>query len=252
MSAQNIFVNRKGESFISNNGQKATIIECFSNINNTIQYEDGTIVYNVRYGNLKKGSFRNPNKAIIEGVGFIGIGKYKTSNNGVKTKAYNTYVKMMSRCYNEKYKLECPTYKGVTVCKEWHNFQNFAKWVDENYNPEIMKDWHLDKDILKKGNKIYSPETCCFVPHEVNILFVKYSKKLIKGKDITKKEDRYIAQITMYSKHSYIGLFKTPEEAFQAYKIAKEKYIKEVAEKWKGLISYKVYEAMYNYEVKGN
>ena len=32
--------------------------------------------------------------------------------------------------------------------------------------------YHLDKDILVKGNKVYSPETCCFVPQEINSLLV--------------------------------------------------------------------------------
>ncbi len=44
--------------------------------------------------------------------------------------------------------------------------------------------------------------------------------------------------------------FNTFEEAFQAYKIAKEEYIKEVANKWKGRITEQTYIALYNWKIE--
>ena len=44
------------------------------------------------------------------------------------------------------------------------------------------------------------------------------------------------------------GLLKTKFMKF--HKTAKEAYIKEVADKWRGQITEQVYEAMYNYKVE--
>ena len=65
-----------------------------------------------------------------------------------------------------------------------------------------------------------------------------------------KHRRKYKATISKNNVKLYLGLFDTPEEAFQAYKTAKEEYIKEVADKGKESISPKVYRAMYNYKVE--
>lgn len=102
----------------------------------------------------------------LYGVGFFGVGPFNCGENGTHTKAYSCWKRMLERCYadyaHEKHKI----YSGVTVCDEWHNFQNFAKWHYDNY-PDDGEKYHLDKDIKIPGNKVYSPEACMFVtPHE--------------------------------------------------------------------------------------
>jgi len=68
---------------------------------------------------------------------------------------------MKQRCYSEIYQKQYPTYKGCYVCDEWLNdYETFKKWFYEHYKESFV----LDKDILFEGNKIYSPETCCFCP----------------------------------------------------------------------------------------
>ena len=54
----------------------------------------------------------------------------------------------------------------------------------------------------------------------------------------------------MNKKQNFLGYYNTPEEAFQAYKQFKENYIKQVADEYKELIPEKLYNAMYEYEVK--
>jgi hypothetical protein len=79
---------------------------------------------------------------------------------------YRVWKSMLERCYSEKRQAKCPTYIGCTVCKEWLTFSNFRRWM-------VNQDWQgkqLDKDILVKGNKIYSAETCCFVTQAVNMI----------------------------------------------------------------------------------
>ena len=134
-----------------------------------------------------------------------------------------------------------------TVDERWHNFQNFAEWYYDNY----IEGYHLDKDILFKGNKIYSPETCCFVPQEINKLFTKrQSKRGDYPIGVISNKKRFISIFTKEKKIFYLGSFATPEEAFIAYKTEKENRIKEIANKWKGLISDKVYQALINYQVE--
>ena len=114
-----------------------------------------------------------------------------------------------------------------------------------------MQGWELDKDILFKGNKIYSPETCCFIPREINQIFPK--RDLKRGEypiGVTRKRGKFSAQLSTKDFNKNLGVFNTPEEAFQAYKSAKESYIKEVADKWKDQIEPRVYQAMYNYQVE--
>lgn len=98
----------------------------------------------------------------VYGVGFFGVGNFKATCKGRNTTAYNKWLRMIQRCYDKTYHDKSPTYRDCTVCEEWHNFQNFAKWFYENY-PNDGKDYQLDKDIKVDGNKLYSPDTCMFV-----------------------------------------------------------------------------------------
>jgi hypothetical protein len=113
-----------------------------------------------------------------------------------------------------------------------------------------MQGWHLDKDILVKGSKVYSPETCCFVPPDINYMFVRNSGDRKYPIGVTYKENAFRATLNKRDKSHHIGRFKTPEEAFQAYKTAKEKYIKEIADEWKDKISDSMYSFLINYQVE--
>ena len=107
----------------------------------------------------------------------------------------------------------------------------------------------LDKDILIKENKVYSEDTCCFVPQEINALFVKRDK--LRGEypiGVSFHKSRGMLRATLNNKH--LGYFNTVEQAFQVYKQAKEDYIKEVANKWKDQIDPRVYDALVSYQVE--
>ena len=156
---------------------------------------------------------------------------------------------MLERCYNPNYKDNKPTYKECKVCNEWLNYQNFAKWFEDNYYTIENEKVALDKDILIKNNKIYSPNTCIFVPVRINSLFLK--RQNYRGDtpigvhyvDLTKKYEAQCAG-------NNLGAYDTPEEAFSVYKQYKENMIKQVADEYKNLIPEKLYNAMYEYEVE--
>ena len=240
-------IGRVGEKHITNEGCKIKIINYFGWDNCTIQFEDGTILYNISYTKIKSGRIKNPNHKSVFEVGYIGIGEHKPSINRKSTVCYTRWSNMLQRCYYKSTQEKQPAYKDCTVAIEWHNFQNFAKWHEENY----VEGWCLDKDILVKGSKIYSSETCCFVPNDINMLFVKCNSS--RGEypiGVSKEGTKYRALIAKNNKLTHLGLFNTHEEAFQAYKTAKEMYIKEVAENWRNLISEEVHKALINYKVE--
>lgn len=163
------------------------------------------------------------------------------------TQAYKIWKHVMSRCLSESFKRENPSYFDCTICEEWLLFSNFKKWFDENY----VEGWEIDKDVLFKGNKIYSPITCCFLPREINGTFVKADKK--RGEyciGATKVGDKFKSMIGMNGINKTLGYFETQEEAFNAYKCAKEKYIKKLADKYKDKLSPSAYNALYNYKVE--
>lgn len=158
---------------------------------------------------------------------------------------------MMERCYNPKILDKFPTYKGCTVCPEWHYLSNFKRWFEDPANG-YREGYHLDKDILVKGNKVYSPDTCCFVPKEINIL-IKTMPKGKKGlpKGVTFKGKSYVAVVEIGGVRYRSERFSTPEAAFLAYKKAKEQYVKELAEKYykEDKITERVYRALLDYRV---
>lgn len=247
------FIDRTGEVHLTNRCGYCKIIKYNNAKSVHVLFEDGTIVYHRKYDDIRKGQVQNPFHPTFYGIGYLGIGKYKTSVNNIGYKHAKAWIGLLERCYSIKFHEKYKTYIGCSVDENWHNFQNFAKWFEKNYNPETMQGWHLDKDILVKGNKIYSPETCCFVPNEINVLFsLKYSKRgeYPIGVSLIRRSNKYSAVIHKDGKSKRIGTFNTPKEAFQAYKTTKEAYIKEVADKWKDKISDKVYDAMINWEIE--
>ena len=194
----------------------------------------------------------------VYGIGYIGDGKYKSRNNGKHTTQYRYWHNMMNRCYGRicyKNPSKNRKYKDCSVCDEWINFQNFAKWFDENYYEIDGDKMCLDKDILRKGNKIYSPNSCVFVPNRINILFIKSDKlrgDLPIGLTYHKRDNKIDVYCNTNRNQEFLGRFNINEieEAFNAYKQFKENYIKQVAEEYKDKIPKKLYEAMYKYEVE--
>jgi len=237
------FKSRLGEKHLSKQGEEVEIVEYFGWDKCSIMFPNKFILKNVQYNAIVVGRFKNPYLPSVCNIGFVGSGEFITHIGNIASSAYVTWTSMFSRCYRNRY----ASYKDVEVCKLWHNFQNFAKWYYENQE----EDWHLDKDILVKGNKVYSPETCCFVPPEINYLFVK--RQLDRGKHqigITEYKGLFSARISINNKRVYLGVFKTKEDAFLSYKEAKEKNIKRIALKWKGRIQENIYNALINYKVE--
>ena len=214
-------------------------------------YETSARLHHIRNGKVK--DLYSPS---VYDIGIIGD-KYPSKINGVQTKEYMLWYSMLRRSYSESFKKKQPTYEGCEVSNNFKSYEYFYEWcqnqigfgADGNGNP-----FQLDKDLLIKGNKVYDENTCIFIPSEINLVLVK--REALRGEHLigvywNKKASAFIARVKKNKgKSEYLGLFKTELEAFNAYKIAKESYLKELANKWKGEIDGRAYEALMSYEVE--
>ena len=196
---------------------------------------------------------KNPYSGLC-GVGLTGNTKTVDSNGKIK-KSYNTWKGMIYRCYGEKEAEKFPAYRDCVVCDEWKCYANFEQWWNDNYYEIDNQEMNLDKDILFKGNKIYSPQTCVIVPKNINLLFINRKAKrgdLPVGVSYYKRDKKYTAVLGEFGEVHYLGLYDTPIEAFVTYKRVKEQHIKAMADEYKDQIPQKLYDAMYKWEVEIN
>lgn len=180
-----------------------------------------------------------------------GIGYHGSENVDCTSESYLKWHDMLVRCYNAKFHERQSQYKGCTVCEEWLNYSNFKVWYDQNKIKGISLD--LDKDILFKGNKVYSPEAVAFVPHVINTLFL--SRKEARGDypigvSYEKEKKKFRACMGFMGKQIKLGTFDTAKAAFARYKEYKEDFIKDIAEQYREEIPFKVYEAMMGWKIE--
>lgn len=243
-----------GREFETNNFGRCFVIDYAGTNNVTVAFYQPFCIVKCSMLNLKRGRVSNPMKRTVYGKGYLGVGKYSPSS---ETREYKLWKNMLERVYCLNVRYTRLSYKDVEVCEEWHNFQNFAEWCETqkffNAKDNKGKPYQLDKDIITKGNKIYSPDTCCFVPQEINTLFIfGKSRRGEFAVGVGKENSKYKACIRKNGETIYLGVFETPHKAFECYKKVKESHIKEVAEIWKDRIDEKVYKALLTWEIEEN
>lgn len=202
----------------------------------------------------RDGSVKDPFYPQVLGVGYIGVGEH-VSRLGAASKGYgtlpeyNSWINMLQRCYYDKYigrTKEEKVYENVSVIEEWHNFQNFAEWyvprrklfdVYNIYRPA------LEKDIFAHNNKpkVYSPETCCIVPPEINGAIIKIDSTL---SGILKSDKGYYL---MHKSKRVEGYYDTIEDAALARMVVKQSNLRFLADKYSHVIEQRVYDKLYNW-----
>ena len=221
-----------------------------------IQFSQTGYETTVQLTNIKSGIIKDPYSPSVYGVGILGT-KYLSTVNGVRTKEYALWMDMLRRCYSDTYKKKNQTYIDCEVSNKFKSYEYFYEWcnkqigfsVDGNGNP-----FQLDKDLLIKANKVYSESTCVFLPKEINSVLTKCTAS--RGEHLIgvcwhNTNKAFVARVHKNKgKPEHLGLFNTEIEAFNAYKVAKESYLKELANKWKGQIDERAYEALMNYKVE--
>lgn len=249
-------VVKRAPDSMTKQGTHRMMYECLCDCGNTVV----VLAANLRNGNTKScGCYNRELTAERNRVNRSYAGRFD-GNIGESRQyphIYGAWRGCFERCYTEASLKKHPTYRGCEVSEKWHLYSDFKKWYEENSWYDGDERVCVDKDILVKGNRVYGPDTCVLVPLSLNCIFVRNDS--LRGDlpiGVFYQDDcrlKYEAVIRKYSKQYSLGHFATPEEAFAAYKEAKEQHIKEVAEDFKQRypkFPQKLYEAMCNYKVE--
>lgn len=194
----------------------------------TTDFETTTIKASV-----DNGTVMDKLKPSIFGVGIIGY-----INVAENKKAYSLWTGMLNRCYNSTYS-KSASYKSCQVSSEFLRFDKFANWCKSQIGFGV-KGWEMDKDILVKGNTIYSATTCCFVPKMINASVSKQNSSGV----YQRKNGSWVSKVTIQNTKKTLSGFKTQDEAREAYVTAKITNIRELAETWKDQLHPDVYTAL--------
>ena len=240
----------EGCVFNTNNCGKVIIKEYINAMDVLVEFIDTGYSTKVQMSALRRGEVKDYTNYKVCGVGVIG----DSCNNYNKEETFKVWKRMLYRCYADYVIAKSPTYLDCEVSNSFKHYDYFKNWCNEQVGFG-SKGWHLDKDILVKGNRVYSEDTCCFVPREINSLVLTCRGKRGEypiGVSYNKSVGKFQARFNVDGVKQHVGYFQVIEEAFQAYKQAKEAYIKEVAELYKDQIDPRVYEALMKYEVDIN
>lgn len=241
-----------GNTFNSNSFGKFTVLKYEHSTKVYIQFEDTGGVNITDLHRIRDGAVVDLLAKTNYGKGYIGYGYDRKCSDS--RKLFKTWNGVLQRCFDPLWKGRHKCYEQTTCSEDFLCASDFIVWgksqVGYNSVDEFGNPFALDKDILVKGNTVYSPDTCIFVPREINNLVL--SNRKVRGSlpiGVTAKEGRFRARVSINKSEVALGVFDTLGEAFEAYKEAKERHIKEMANKWKDKIDSRVYDALLQYEV---
>jgi hypothetical protein len=235
-----IFVNKWDES--------AEVIEYKSSRDVTIKFTDSGHISKSQINHLRNGQFLSPYSKTVYGRGYRGNTDYlQYGDESISAR----WALMIGRCYDDGMRLKNPTYADCTVCDEWFSYENYSGWYMAE--PYRQPDWDVDKDIMYPGNRIYSPSTCTFVPPDINSFINLNSSRRGTwpvGVYYIKRNKNFAARCRVGGRDAeWLGVFHNHEDAFYAYKKAKESYGKVLAERFKDQVHPLVYERLRTFTV---
>lgn len=191
---------------------------------------------------------------LVYGIGIHTKGKYKATVGNKITREFNLWRGMLKRCYCKNDLLRYPSYNGCTVSKE---FLNFMLWAERQVGFDA-EGYQLDKDALIEGNRVYSAETCVFVPPPINMFFAAPRTNIREGlptgvcytnQSVGGKKYRYLhAYINnKEGKRIKLGIFDSVGDAESAYLLAKMNRAKELAYEFDGKVDTRVITVLLNF-----
>lgn len=232
-----------GSIKITKYGTPCKVIEKIDSRNLLVEFQDEyKYRYIVKYRNFLRGEIKNPYDKSVRNVGYLGEHKYSTKTDSHKmSRCYSIWTEMIRRCYIDGYN---KAYSDCYVCDEWLCYANFEKWYYENYYEINNEPICIDKDILIKDNKVYSPETCIFVPKSINSFFVSTNNKRHNGLPLgvskMTKANTYFCSVGC---KTYYG-FKTKQEAHLKYLQEKNNDFHIKLQNYKGIIPMNIYDLL--------
>lgn len=189
-------------------------------------------------------------KGMVCGVGIYEPRRLCMTDTPEVLKMYRTWNGMLRRA-EPKYAERYPTYAGTSVATEFHHFAEFSEWAMRQTGWD-GEGFQLDKDLLVKGNRVYSSATCVFLPKSVNVLLTRGNGNrgaLPIGVKVF-RHSGFSARMKIDGRDTRLGIFKTVGEAFAAYKQAKEENIKHIADRYRSQIDPRAYAALLAYQVE--
>lgn len=171
---------KDGSIMQDNKGFKFVVLKNYNHKNVLCKYILTGHVFTSQRSNVLRGACKDPVQPNDIGC-YFGVGKFKESSIHFGRRIYVVWKNMVNRCLKKddaNYKRYGA--KGVSVCKEWMCFQNFALWYVENY-PSDGGFYEIDKDFY--GKNLYSPDTCKFLTTQENILLANAKTYKIEFSD---------------------------------------------------------------------
>lgn len=240
-----------GDTFLTKRCGICTVIEYVSYVEVYVKFEDGNIV-KTRVQSLGKGHCRNLNSKLVLGVGINDMLGAEKTKEFIKQR--QMWFGILQRCFSIKLLERRPTYKNCKVSESWLWLSNFIKDIKsiENYEKSLNEGWQLDKDLLSNEGKLYSKDTCCFIPRSLNLVLSSYPKKLNglpKGVKLS-KGGRYFAILQKEGNQIFLGSYDSVEEASRVYNIAKKEHLLNIADSIKDIVPENVYKALVNFNLE--
>ena len=240
----------EGAVFKTNNYGDVEVTEYIDSHNITVKFLNTGAIKNTTASALTTGILKDSEVHDTHKYGVMDMPN-ELQKGKPKPREYSIWNGIRQRCYNENNRDNLMSYKGIKMSDNFKLYSYFKEWCHKQigFNED---GWHLDKDILVKGNKVYSEDTCCFVPPEINCTIT--NNKSVRGRfpqgvTYNRTKTRYRAKIRRGAKLESLGTYDTSEEAFYAYKPIKEACIKSLAEKWEDKIDPRVYESLMRWEI---
>ena len=237
-----------GNTYKSNNYGDFKIVGIYSDGRFIIRFVETGYTTIVERQILIRGKVKDKKRATVYGVGVIGD-KYPCQVGGKRKLEYALWKGMLRRCYSPKEQAKNPTYEGCTVSENFKSYEYFYEWCQEQKGFGLP-DWQLDKDLLVKGNKVYSEDTCCFLPRVLNSAIANKRSEVNKipigvRKD---KNGKFFGYCRVEEGRPIVSIpYDTIDEALEFYRTIRKEYVRRMARSYKKELSDKAFKALMLY-----
>lgn len=219
----------------------------------TVRFEKSSTIAEFPISTFNKNQCYDFMQPTVYGVGYLGE-IIKNDKCEIKHQANSIWRGVLRRCYFEDTWENRPNYEGCSVSDEWKSLKSFKSFLKGQIDLGFYKKgYQLDKDLLVHGNKLYSAETCVFLPFILNSLqqVDKRSKGgYLPGVHYATERGKYKTEVYFDGKKYFLGRFESEIEAFEVYKKAKEDLVRENIYKWEDLIDPRATQAFSNYSLE--